>query len=109
MLTPSNWYTNQPASTGTTMYTITNTAGKYGIIKHIVLTNTASTTQTISVYRVTSGGSSADSNAILKNLSLGAYQSAYMDVTIVLGQNESIRATTSTSATITVAISGVTN
>lgn len=108
-LTPTVLYRGQPASTTTTLYTVTNTVGKYAIIKNIMICNPTASAATISVASVASGGSESDANRFMKDVPVAAKTTIQMDVTLVLGQNESLRATASASTTLTVLVSGVIN
>jgi hypothetical protein len=108
-MTPTLLYRGQPASTTTTLYTVTNTAGKFAIIKHISVCNTTAAAATISFANVASGGSESDANRFLKDISVPAKTTVFFDLSMVMGQNESLRATASASTTFTVHASGVIN
>lgn len=108
-LTPTLLYRGQPANTSTTLYTVTNTAGKYAIIKHISVANVTASTATISFANVASGGSESDANRFLKTVSVPGNTTVFFDLSMVVGQNESIRATASANTTFTVLMSGVIN
>jgi hypothetical protein len=109
MLTPTVLYRGQPGNTTTTLYTVTNTAGKHAIVKNIMICNPTAAAATISVASVASGGSESDANRFLKDIPVGAKTTIQLDLSMVLAQNESLRATASASATLTVIISGVIN
>lgn len=106
---PTVLYRGQPANTTTTLYTVTNTAGKFAIIKNIVVCNTTASSATINFANVASGGSEADNNRFMKSASVPGNSTIFLDLSMVMGQNESLRATASASSTLTVIVSGVIN
>lgn len=108
-LTPAVLYRGQPAATSTTLYTVTNTAGKYAIVKHIMVCNTTSTSATFTLANVASGGSEADNNRFMKNASVPGNSTIFIDLSMILGQNESLRSTASAATTLTMVVSGVAN
>lgn len=108
-LTPTLLYRGQPAATSTTLYTVTNTAGKYAIIKSITVCNVTAAAATISFANVASGGSETDANRFLKTISVPANTTIFYDMSMVMEQNASLRATASASTTFTVIVSGVIN
>lgn len=109
VLVPTVLYRGQPAATTTTLYTVANTTGKYAIVKNILICNTTGATATLSLASVASGGSESDANRFVKNASISPYTTDFLDLVLVLGQNESLRATASAAATLTLIISGVVN
>lgn len=109
MLTPTVLYRGQPANTSTTLYTVTNTSGKHAIIKNIMICNPTASAATISMASVASGGTEADNNRFLKTVSVAANTTLQFDMSMVLAQNETLRATASASTTLTVIVSGVIN
>lgn len=108
-LTPTLLYRGQPAATSTTLYTVTNVSGKYAIIKHISVCNTTASTATISIANVASGGTETDANRFVKTASVPGNTTVFYDLSMVMGQNESLRATASAATTFTVHVSGVVN
>lgn len=108
-LAPVVMYRAQPGATTTTLYTVTNTAGKYAIIKQIVLCNIDTVARTISMATVATGGSESDANRFLKDAVIPPKSTVVFDFSIVLVQNESLRATASAASVITATVSGVAN
>lgn len=108
-LAPSVLYRGQPGTSSTTLYTVTNTAGKYAIIKHITITNVTALPVYINLANVPSGGTESDANRFMKNTVVPAEGFIYVDLSMILGQNESLRATAGTASAITILVSGVTN
>lgn len=108
-LAPAVLYRGQPGTSSTTLYTVTNTAGKYAILKHIAINNVTNNIVYISFANVASGGSESDANRFMKEVAVPANGFIYVDLTMVLGQNESLRATAGTASAITLIVSGVVN
>jgi hypothetical protein len=108
-LSPIVLYRGQPAATTTTLYTVANTAGKFALIKNITICNVTTTDATIHLANVPSGGSEADNNRFMKSASIPALSTVFLDLSMILGQNESLRATASAASTLTVVVSGVIN
>jgi len=108
-LVPTVLYRGQPANTTTTLYTVTNSASKFAIVKNIMICNPTASSATISMASVASGGSESDANRFMKDLTVAAKTTLQFDLSMILGQNESLRATASASTTITVIVSGVIN
>lgn len=108
MLLPAVLYRGQPGATSTTLYTVTNTAGKYAIIKNIVVHNPTADIESIELYSVASGGSAADANQFF-GAEIEAGETVMFDLSMVLGQNETLRAVAGSASSITVIVSGVVN
>lgn len=108
-LAPVVMYRGQPAATSTTLYTVTNTLGKYAIVKNIVICNVTSSSATINIASVATGGSESDANRFMKNATIPGYGTVIFDMSMVLAQNESLRATASAATTLTLVVSGVAN
>lgn len=108
-LAPVVMYRGQPTTSSTTLYTVTNTAGKYAIIKNIVVCNVTASSATIHFANVNSGGTESDSNRFMRSATVAGFSTLFIDLSMALGQNESLRATASASTTLTVVVSGVAN
>lgn len=93
-------------TSSTTVYTVPNTAGMFLIIKGIIIMNYTTSAVTVSMARVASGGSEADSNRFLKDATIAPKQSLFINETITLAQNESIRGLCSAATSVVVTISG---
>lgn len=108
-LIPTVFYRGQPSTSSTTLYTVSATAGKFALIKNIMICNTSVTSATISMASVASAGSESDSNRFMKDVSVPAKTTVQLDLNMMLANGESLRATASVATTITVVASGVIN
>lgn len=108
-LSPTVMYRGQPNTSSTTLYSVANTAGKYAIVKQVVVCNVTGNAATISMATVPSGGSELDNNRFLKDAVVLPNTTVVFDFSLVLGRNESVRASASAANTLTVTISGVAN
>lgn len=103
--TPKKFYTGQPGTTATTLYTAP--ASTTSIIKNIIICNTTANAATLTVSLVPSGGSAAASNRIMSTLNINANDTVAMDLSGVLATGDFISALQGTSTALTVHITGV--
>lgn len=93
-------------TTTTTVYTVSNTAGYFYVVRSIIITNVTASAITVSMARVASGGSEADTNRFLKDVPIAAKTALFVNDVITLGPNESIRGLASAGSAATVTLSG---
>lgn len=103
--TPKKLYIGQPGTTIATLYTAP--ASTTAIVKNIILSNTGSTSATVTVNFVPSGGTAAAANQVLSSYPVNAYDTITIDMAGVLETGDSLQALQDTSGAITVFISGV--
>jgi hypothetical protein len=108
MLLPTVLYRGQPGDTSTTLYTVTDTSGKYAIVKNIFIHNASEDEQSIALHSVASGGSASDANKFFDG-TLDAGKTVMIDASLVLVQNETLRAIAGAATSVTVIVSGVAN
>ncbi len=102
-----NAYTGQPASTGTTVYTCSaNIAAR--VVKCTAVNDTT-TTDSLTVHKVPSGGSSGDTNLVMNGQPIGPKESYPCPELVgqLLTAGDSIKMTAGTSDQISVALSVV--
>lgn len=107
-LDPTVLYRGQPGATSTTLYTVTNTAGKFAIVKNIMIHNPTAGAVGLELYSVASGGSAADANKFF-DATIAVGDTVMIDLSMVLVQNETLRAIAGSAASITLIVSGVAN
>lgn len=108
VLTPIPIYRGQPASGGTTCFTVSATVGRYAIIKSIVVFNADTVVRNIKLHNVPSGDSAAAANRFV-DYNLDPGETLTLDVAMVLAESDSLRATASASSAVTLIVSGVRN
>lgn len=85
----------------------TPTTGATGVIKEVILSNPTATAATASVFLVPSGGSATNTTTIVPAITLAGNSFITIPLSQVLNTNDSIRASASSGATITLVVSGV--
>ncbi len=108
MLVPTCLYRGQPGSSSTTLYTVTDSADKYAIIKNIMIHNADSVARNLELYSVASGGSVAAANKFW-DADIAAGETVQIDISMVLGRNETLRAIAGSASAVTLIVSGVIN
>lgn len=103
--TPKHFYTGQPGTTATTLTTAG--AGKQQIIKSISICNTTSSSATLTLSRVASGGSASASNRIFSEINVLPKETKSFDTSTVLETGDFLSALQGTASAITLSISGV--
>jgi len=91
-----------PSSLGD-LYTVPS--GTSAIIRSITLVNTNTTTETINIYYLQSGGTAR--RILPQNLQLAAGNSLTVDVILTLGAGDKIQGQTTTASKVDYVISGV--
>ena len=104
---PKPLYRGRPGTSVGTLYTCSNTAGRWAIIKNIVIANTTASAATITIYTVATGGSPSDDNVLVKELEVKGRSVVVLDVAVPLSENETIRALQGTAGAICLTIGGV--
>ena len=104
-LTPKLLYLG--AATAANVYTVSNNAGSYSIIKNINICNITSSSATCNVHILVSGVSAAaNNNAILKSFTVAPNETVAYNGIVVLPANSNLYVSQA-SASITLSISGV--
>ena len=104
-LTPKLLYLG--ADTAANVYTVSNNAGSYSIIKNINICNITSSSATCNVHILVSGVSAAaNNNAILKSFTVAPNETVAYNGIVVLPANSNLYVSQA-SASITLSISGV--
>jgi hypothetical protein len=102
--TPTRFYHAMPTTSTTTLFTST---GLRAILKQIMLTNTGATASGITLYLVPSGGSAANNNMIVPDLSVPGNSIITLDVMLVMNLNDFVAGISDSGTNITVSIHGV--
>ena len=104
-LTPKLLYLG--ADTAANVYTVSNNAGSYSIIKNINICNITSSSATCNVHILVSGVSAAaNNNAILKSFTVAPNETVAYNGIVVLPANSNLYVSQA-NASITLSISGV--
>ncbi len=104
-LVPKSLYLGN--STGSNVYTVSNTTGNYTIIKSINICNTSDTANaTVSIHILTAGASPANNNKIISNANVIKSDVLYYNTSIVVPVNSNVYVSSSNSS-VTFNISGV--
>lgn len=103
--TPKKFYTGQPGTTATTLYTAP--ASTKSIIKNIIVCNTTANAANLTISLVPSGGSASAANRIMSSLNINAYDTVPVDLSGVLDTGDFLSAQQGTSSALTVHISGL--
>jgi len=90
----------------TTIYTINSTNG--GILKEIILTNTAAASASISLNIVPSAGTLGVANAILSSMLLQPHETKVISLSVILANGDTFQVSSDTNNVIGVTLSGVT-
>lgn len=110
LLTPTSLYKAQPSdSADDILHTVTNTAGKYTVVKQIVIANVTGVAATIRLYHIETGGAVAANRAILYDYSVAPNTTVVLSLNLFMGPNETLRARQVTASALTVNISGYIN
>lgn len=103
--TPVRLYQGQPGTTDTSLY---SAAGNV-IVKQIVVCNTDSASQWVSVYLVPNPGTTAAvTNAILFQAGVAGNSTVTFDVSLVMVVSDALRGIQQTASKVTLSIHGVT-
>jgi hypothetical protein len=82
-------------------------AGRTGVVKQIILNNTSTTANTVTVHLVPNGGTAATANEIVSDLNIAGYSQIIWAADLPLSAGDSIQLSSSLSNTITATISGI--
>lgn len=82
-------------------------AGKTGVLKQIVLNNTGSASNTVTVNVVPNGASPTTSNQVISLLNISGYSQIIWTADIPLDAGDSIQVSAAISNTVTATISGI--
>lgn len=88
------------------VYTVSNTANSYAIIKNINICNATGTNTAVSIHIVTSPNTAAANNKILNNVNIVGNNVTFYNTSIVMPANSSIYVNQG-GTNLTIAISGV--
>jgi hypothetical protein len=105
--TPKRFVDPTQLTTSASAALYTPSAGATGVIKEIILSNPTANAATVSVFLVPSAGTAGNSTAIVPGITLTGNSFLTIPLSQVLSGSDSIRASASAGATITVTISGV--
>lgn len=103
-LTPKLLYIG--SGTASNVYTTSNSAGSYTIVKNINICNTTGNPVTVDINILSNAGTPGANNALLKSLTIQANETISYDTAVVLDAGYKIY-TVNTSNNCTFAISGV--
>lgn len=98
---------SRPASTSATTIYTTPTSRKTAL-RNLILANTTAAAATISVSVVPSGGTAGDDNRILKNVSIPANSTTFIDLDVTMNAGDFISIQQGTASAIVTTASGVT-
>ena len=99
-----------PVTLGTSsavIYTVPSPSDRVGIVKQIILTNYTATARTVDVWMAPTSESATDVNLIFKSLSLAAYETTLLNMSLVMNYGDAIHALASAATAINITISGV--
>jgi len=94
-------------SPGTALATYYTVATTNGILKDVVVVNSSTTSQTIRLHVVPSGGTAGVANAILYDAELLPNETKVINLSLILNNGDTIQASASTANVVGVTISGV--
>jgi hypothetical protein len=92
--------------TASNVYTVSNTAGSYSIVRNINICNVTGTAATCDVHLLGAAGTPGNNNAILKTFTVNANETVSYDAGIVLDAGQKIHVVNANSK-CTFTISGV--
>ena len=87
-LLPKNLYIGN--DTASNVYTVSNTAGSYSIVRNINICNVTGTAATSDIHLLSSAGTPGNNNAILKTFTVNANETVSYDAGIVLSAEQKI-------------------
>jgi hypothetical protein len=103
-LLPKNLYIGN--DTASNVYTVSNTAGSYSIVRNINICNVTATAATCDIHLLGSAGTPGNNNAILKTFAVAANETISYDAGIVLDVGQKIHVVNASNK-CTFTISGV--
>lgn len=106
-LTPKKLYQGQLTAASVSLYAVANTAGKYTIVRSIVVANTDTVTRLLTLNHVPSGGTAGVANQIAPAIPIPGGSLWTFDSVLVLGQNEFVAGLCDVTTKLTVTISGI--
>ena len=87
-LLPKNLYIGN--DTASNVYTVSNTAGSYSIVRNINICNVTGTATTCDIHLLASAGTPGNNNAILKTFTVNANETISYDAGIVLDAGQKV-------------------
>lgn len=103
-LTPKLLYVGN--GTASNVYTTSSSTGSYTIVKNINICNTTNGSVTVDINILSASGTPGSNNALLKSLTVQAYETISYDTSVVLDAGYKIY-TVNASSNCTFTISGV--
>lgn len=87
----------------TVVYQVQDVAGKFAVVKSLILCNTTALAQMVTLYRSPTAGTATDAFAFVKDLTIDPKTSIFFaeGELPILGRNESIRGLCSLAASVT--------
>ena len=109
--TPINMGYGQLSNSSGTLYTapsgtIAGASSQKAILREIWLSNTDTSTRTVTLYVVENGGSAADNRALLKDVTIAAKTMYRIECECVLESGETVRGLADSASKVTYRLSG---